>query len=193
VATLELLAGAAWAWVVAARISRRLAELAQSLLRGAAGKPVGMDVASRGGDPVNKSLMSRNAILVRVDQFLQPLPAAFGAIEVDYLKPVRPRVNERLPTLRIERDALDVATAPLVDDWHAVSFDLVRIEQRLIILRAMDQRECQDVRVAYQQAKNAFCLLLVRELWRLLPKNGSQRHPATAIRWMRSCERRASR
>ena len=36
VATLELLAGAAWAWVVAARISR-LAELAQSLLRGAVG------------------------------------------------------------------------------------------------------------------------------------------------------------
>ena len=87
-ATLELLAGAAWAWVVAARISRRLAELAQSLLRGAAGKPVGMDVASRGSDPVNKSLMSRNAILVRVDQFLQPIPAALGAVEMDYLEPV---------------------------------------------------------------------------------------------------------
>jgi hypothetical protein len=46
------------------------------LLRGATGEPVGMDVASRGGDPVNKSLMACNAILVHVDQFLQPLPAA---------------------------------------------------------------------------------------------------------------------
>src|SRR5260370_27593006 len=101
-----------------------------------------MDVASRRRDPVNKSLMTRNGILVRLDQSLQPLPAALGAIELDDLKPVRPRVNQRLPTLRIERDALDVATAPLVDDWHAVSFDLVRIEQRLIVLRAMHQREC---------------------------------------------------
>ena len=96
-----------------------------------------MDVASSGGDPINKSLMTCNGILVRLDQFLQPLPAAFGAIEVDYLKPVRPRVNERLPTLRIERDALDVATAPLVDDRHPVSFDLVRIEPRAIVLRAI--------------------------------------------------------
>src|SRR5207302_4830970 len=127
-------AGSARAWIVAAR-SRRFVELSQSFPRGATGMPVGMDVASGGGDPVNKSLMSCNGILVRLDQFLQPLPAALGAIEVDYLEPVRPRVNERLPTLRIERDALDVATAPLVDDWHAVSFDLVRIEQRLIILR----------------------------------------------------------
>ena len=63
-----------------------------------------MDVASRGGDPVNKSLMTCNGILVRVDQLLEPLPAALGAIEVDGLEPVRPRVNERLPTLKIERD-----------------------------------------------------------------------------------------
>ena len=116
---LELLAGAAWAWVVAARISR-LAQLAQSLPRGAVGEPGGLDIASSGGDPVNKSLMSCNAILVRVDQILQPVPAAFGAIEVDHLKPVRPRVNQRLPTHRIERDPRDVAAAPLVDDWHAV-------------------------------------------------------------------------
>ena len=61
-----------------------------------------MDVASRGGDPVNKSLMSCNGILTRLDQFLQSLPAALGAIEVDYLKPIGPRVNERLPTLGIE-------------------------------------------------------------------------------------------
>jgi len=69
VATLELLAGAAWAWVVAARISR-LAELAQSLLPGAVGEPVGMDIASSRRDPVNKSLMSRNGILMCIDQFL---------------------------------------------------------------------------------------------------------------------------
>src|SRR5947209_6513016 len=36
-------------------------------------KPVGMDVASRGGDPVNKSLMACNAILMRFDQILQPV------------------------------------------------------------------------------------------------------------------------
>ena len=47
-----------------------------------------MDVASRGGDAVNKGLMPCNGILVRVDQVLQPLPAALGAIEVDDLKPV---------------------------------------------------------------------------------------------------------
>ena len=112
VATLELLAGAAWAEVIAAGISR-LAQLVQSLLRSAAGKPVGMDIASSGGDPVNKSLMSCNGVLVRVDQFFQPLPAALGAVEVDHLKPVRPRLNERMPTHRIERDALDVAAAPV--------------------------------------------------------------------------------
>src|SRR5262245_49163239 len=70
-----------------------------------------MDVASGRGNPVNKGLMALNAILVRVDQLLQPLPTARGAIEVDDLKPVRPCVNQRLPTLRIERDALDVAAA----------------------------------------------------------------------------------
>ena len=59
VATLKLFAGAAWAEVIAARISR-LAQLAQSRLRSAAGKPVGMDIASSGRDPVNKSLMSCN-------------------------------------------------------------------------------------------------------------------------------------
>jgi hypothetical protein len=100
VAALELLAGAAWTWIVAARI-RRLVELPESFLRGAPGKPVGMDVAGGRSDPINKSLMACNAILVRLDQFLQPLPAALGAIEVDDLKPIRPRVNERLPTLRI--------------------------------------------------------------------------------------------
>jgi hypothetical protein len=105
-----------------------------------------MDVASRGSDPVNKGLMALKAILVLVDQLLQPLPTARGAIEVDDLKPVRPCVNQRLLTLRIERDALDVATAPFIDDWHAVSFDLVRVEERLIVLRAMGQRECQHVR-----------------------------------------------
>jgi hypothetical protein len=106
VAAFEFFAGAARAWIVAAR-SRRLVEL--SLFpRGATGQPVGMDVASRGGDPVNKGLMPCNGILVRINQLLEPLPAALGAIEVDGLEPVRPRINERLPTLRIERDALDV-------------------------------------------------------------------------------------
>ena len=66
---------------------------------------------------------------------------------MDHLEPVRPHVNERLPTHRIERDALDVAAAPLVDDWHTASFDLVRIETRLIVLRAMGQREGQDASV----------------------------------------------
>src|SRR4030095_11280213 len=75
VAALELLARAARAWIVAAR-SRRLVELPQLFPPGAPGKPVGMDVASRGGDPVKKSLLSCNGILTRLDQFLQPLPAA---------------------------------------------------------------------------------------------------------------------
>ena len=86
-AAFELLAGAARAWIVAAR-SRRFVELSQSFPRGATGKPVGMDVASRGGDPINKGPMACNGILVRLDQFLQPRPAALGAIEVDDLKPV---------------------------------------------------------------------------------------------------------
>jgi hypothetical protein len=60
--------------------------------------------------------MPCNGILVRIDQVLQPLPAALGAIEVDDLEPVRPRVNERLPTLGIERDALDVAAAPVASE-----------------------------------------------------------------------------
>jgi hypothetical protein len=66
VAAFELLAGATRAWIVAARISR-LAELSQSLLWGAAGEPIGMDVASSGRDPVNKGLMAGNGIIVRVD------------------------------------------------------------------------------------------------------------------------------
>jgi len=45
----------------------RLVELSQSCPRGATGKPVGMDIARRGGDPVHKGLMARNGILVRVD------------------------------------------------------------------------------------------------------------------------------
>src|SRR5471030_1890092 len=73
------------------------------------------------GRSCNEGLMSSNGILVGVHQFLQPVPAAFGAVEVDDLEPVRPRFNERLPTQRIERDALDVAAAPLVDDRHDTS------------------------------------------------------------------------
>ena len=67
--------------------------LSPFLLQGAAGEPVGMDVARRRGDPVNKGLMSRNGILVSVDQFLQPVPAALGAVKVDHLEPVRPRAS----------------------------------------------------------------------------------------------------
>jgi hypothetical protein len=71
VAALELLARAARAWIVAAR-SRHLVELPQFFLStsSAPGKPAGMDVASRGGDPINKSLMSCNGILTRLDQLL---------------------------------------------------------------------------------------------------------------------------
>ena len=98
------------------------------LLRGATGEPVGMDAASRGGDPVNKRLMAGDGILMPVDQLLEPFPAALGAVEVDHLKPVRPRVKKWSPALRIERDALHIAAAPFVDDRHAVSFDIVRIE-----------------------------------------------------------------
>src|SRR5262249_30508393 len=127
-----------------------------------------MDVASGRGNPINESLMAGKAILLRLDQFLQPPPAAPGAIEVDHLKPVSPRVNQRLPPLRIERDAFDVATAPFVDHWHAVSWEVVRIESRLIVLRAVDQRDCQHVRVPDQQAQNALRLLLAPKLRRLL-------------------------
>ena len=81
----------------------------------------------------------------------RPIPSAGPnrscAVKADHLEPVRPRGNERLPTHRIERDALDVAAAPLVDDWHTASFDLVRIETRLIVLRAMGQRDGQDASV----------------------------------------------
>src|SRR5665811_2634269 len=108
-----------------------------------------MDVASGGGDPVNKGLMSCNGILVSVDQFLQPVPAAFGAVEVDDLEPVRPRVNERLPTQRIERQALDVAAAPLVDDRHRTSLDVALEEEWLIILRGLDQSERDVICMPY--------------------------------------------
>src|SRR5262245_58565959 len=127
-----------------------------------------MNVASGRGNPINKSLMAGNAILVCLDQFLQPLPAVLGAIELGHLKPVRPRVNQRLPARSVKCDALAIANAPFVDDWHAVSGDLVRIEARLIVLRAMDQRECQHVRVPDQQAQNALRLLLAPKLRGLL-------------------------
>ena len=43
---------------------------------------------------------------------LQPVPAAFGAVEVEDLEPVGMRFNKWLPTRRVERNALDVAAAP---------------------------------------------------------------------------------
>jgi hypothetical protein len=57
-----------------------------------------MDLAGGGGDPVNKRLMSCSGIFVSVDQCLQLVPPAFGAVEVDDLEPVRPRFDERLST-----------------------------------------------------------------------------------------------
>ena len=167
-AALELLAGAAWAKVIAASngyLVDRLSRIADGFSTwSTASKPVRMNVAHTGGDHVNEGLMSSNGILVGVHQFLQPVPAAFGAVEVDDLEPVRPRFNERLPTQRIERDALDVAAAPLVDDRHDTSFDLTFQEKRLIVLRGLGQRERDDVRVEYQQAEDALRLLLARKL-----------------------------
>src|SRR5262249_62239618 len=92
VTAFELLARAARAWIVASR-SRRFVELSQSFPRGATGKPVGMDVASGRGDPVHKGLMASNGILVRVDQFLEPLPGARGAVEGGDPQPVKPRAT----------------------------------------------------------------------------------------------------
>ena len=116
-AALELLAGAAWAKVIAASngyLVDRLSRIADGFSTwSTASKPVRMNVAHTGGDHVNEGLMSSNGILVGVNQFLQPVPAAFGAVEVDDLEPVRPRVNERLPTQRIERQGLDEAAAPV--------------------------------------------------------------------------------
>src|SRR5450756_2648040 len=109
-AALELLAGATWAKVIAARngyLVDWLSRIADGFSTwSTAGKPVRMNVARGGGDQVNEGLMSSNGILVGVNQFLQPVPAAFGAVEADDLEPVRPRFNERLPTQRIERDAV---------------------------------------------------------------------------------------
>jgi hypothetical protein len=53
--------------------------------------------------------MSRVGILVSLDRFLQPVPPAFGAVEMDDLEPVGMLFNERFPARRVERDALDVA------------------------------------------------------------------------------------
>src|SRR3984893_15152774 len=49
-------------------------------------------------------------------------PSRFGAVEMDGLEPVGMRFEERLPTRRVECDALDVAAAPLVDNRHSASF-----------------------------------------------------------------------
>src|SRR5258707_8439420 len=109
-AVLELLARATEAWVVAAgneHLVNRSSRIVDGVSRSCtAGKPVRMDVA--GG--------------WHLDQFLQPVPAAFGAVEMDGLEPVGMRFEERLPTRRVECDALDVAAAPLVDNRHSASF-----------------------------------------------------------------------
>jgi hypothetical protein len=123
-----------------------------------------MDLSGGGGDPVNKRLMSCSGIFVSVDQCLQLVPPAFGAVEVDDLEPVRPRRNERLPTHRVERNALHVAAAPLVDDRHSASFHVTFEEKWLILLRNLRKRDGDVVRVAHQQAEDALCLLLARKL-----------------------------
>ena len=83
-AALELLAGATWAKVIAARngyLVDWLSRIADGFFTwSTAGKPVRMNVARGGGDQVNEGLMSSNGILVGVNQFLQPVPAAFGAV-----------------------------------------------------------------------------------------------------------------
>src|SRR5260370_30892002 len=48
-----------------------------------------MDVADGGGDPLNERLASCLGILVSLDQFLQSVPTAFGAVEVHDLEPAR--------------------------------------------------------------------------------------------------------
>jgi len=83
-----------------------------------------VDVASRRRDPVNKGLMPSGRIRMTLDQVFQTLPATLGAVELDHFKPVRPGLDQWLPNLNIERDALDVAAAPFVGDWHAISSGL---------------------------------------------------------------------
>ena len=98
------------------------------------------------------------------DQIFQALPANLSAVELDHLKPVRPGLHQWLPSLSIERNAFDVAAAPFVDDRHTIPSDLVRIEQGLPMLRAVNQR------VADQQAEDAFRLLLAGKLRLSLPE-----------------------
>ena len=125
-AEFELLTGATGASVVAAgnghlvNWSSRIADGVWR--RGAAGKPVCMNVAGGWRYQFNEPLMSRVGILVSLDRFLQPVPPAFGAVEMDDLKPVGMLFNQRFPARRVERDALDVAAASLVDDRHSASF-----------------------------------------------------------------------
>src|ERR1700694_5683754 len=123
-----------------------------------------MDLADGGGYPVNERLMSCIGILVSVDQCLQLVPPAFGAVEVDDLEPVRLRFDERLPSQRVERNALHVAAAPLVDNRDNASFHVTLEEKRLIALGGLSQRDGDVVRVAHQQAEDALRLRLARKL-----------------------------
>ena len=152
-AALELLAGATWAKVIAARngyLVDQLSRIADGFSTwSTASKPVRTNGAHTGADHVNEGLMSSNGILVGVNQFLQPVPAAFGAVEVDDLEQIRPRFDERLPTERIERHALNVAAAPLVDDRHRTSLDVTLEEEWLVILWSLDQCERDVIGVAY--------------------------------------------
>ena len=126
-----------------------------------------MDVASRRRNPVDKGLMPGGRIGMCFNLVIQPLPATLGAVELDYLKPVRPSLNQWLPSLSIKCDAFEVAAAPFVDDRDSIASALMRIEQGLPMLRTMSQRESQHVGVADQQAKYAICLLFTGKVRRL--------------------------
>src|SRR5260221_11143732 len=91
-AVLELLARATEAWVVAAgneHLVNRSSRIVDGVSRSCtAGKPERMDVAGGWRYQFHERLMSRIGILVTLDQFLQPVPAPFGAEEMDGLEPV---------------------------------------------------------------------------------------------------------
>src|ERR1700720_4661255 len=68
----------------------------------------------------------------------------------------------------IERNALQVPAAPLVDDRHSAPFHVTFEEKRLIVIRDLSQRDGDVVRASHQQAEDALCLLLACELRSLL-------------------------
>ena len=61
------------------------------------GQPVRMDVSRRRSDLLDIRLMPFEAVGLRLNQFLQPLPALFRSIQLDDLEPVRMSVLQGLP------------------------------------------------------------------------------------------------